>query len=76
MYSLETKARIEHIRTQLPLLPDDAANREGRMALMREAVQLMREGRVSASISSATAKARKAKAVVVNGDDLLADLEP
>ena len=71
MYSPETKARIDHIRSTLPTVTDEAA----RLALMREAVGLIREGRLSAAISSANSKARKAKAVVVDGDALLADLE-
>lgn len=75
LYSPETRARIETIRAILPTLvgPDRTPER---LALMKEVVALIREGRVSASISSANAKARKAKATVVDGDALLADLEP
>jgi hypothetical protein len=42
---------------------------------MRRAVALMREGRIAAAQTSANSRARKAKAVVVDGDALLADLE-
>lgn len=75
MYSPETKAEIESIRAALPLIPNDPDHQPERLALMRRAVALMREGRMAAAISSANSKARKAKAVVVDGDALLADLE-
>ena len=75
MYSPETKAEIDSIRARLPLLPVDDAHKEERLSLMRRAVALMREGRIAAAQTSANSKARKAKAVVVDGDALLADLE-
>jgi hypothetical protein len=71
MYSPEVKARIEHIRASLPL----AKTSEERVVLCREAVALIREGRMAAAVTSAASKARKAKAAVVDGDSLLADLE-
>jgi hypothetical protein len=82
MYSPETKARIEHIRAILPTigaeetvdLPDGRKELKS-IALMREAVALIREGRVSASITSAAAQRKKAKAVVLDVDSLLGDLE-
>lgn len=74
MYSPETKARIDTIRAQLPLIPNDEAHQPERLKLMREAVALMREGRIAAAISSSHARARKAKATVIDGDALLADL--
>lgn len=75
MYSPETKAEIESIRTLLPTIPNDPAHQSERIALMRRAVVLMREGRVAAATSSAVSKARKAKSVVIDGDSLLSDLE-
>ena len=73
MYSPETRARIETIRAILPTLntPDKQPER---LAIMKEVVALIREGRVAASVSSANAKARKAKAAVIDVDDLLAGL--
>jgi hypothetical protein len=75
MYSPETKAEIERIRSLLPTIPNDDAHQPERIALMRSAVALMREGRMAAAQSSANSKARKAKVSVVDGDSLLADLE-
>lgn len=75
MYSAEVKAEIESIRTLLPTIPNDEAHRDERLALMRRAVALIREGRMTAAASSAVARQRKAKAVVLDGDALLADLE-
>jgi hypothetical protein len=75
MYSPETKAEIDSIRAALPLVPNDEAHQPERLALMRRAVALMREGRIAAAQTSANSRARKAKAVVVDGDALLADLE-
>lgn len=77
MYSPETRAEIEQIRALMPTLVGDSEEvREKRKELMRRVVALIREGRVSASITSAAAKAKKAKVAVVDGDALLADLEP
>lgn len=76
MYSPETRAEIEQIRALMPTLIGDSEEvREKRKDLMRRVVALIREGRVSASITSAASKARKAKVAVVDGDALLADLE-
>jgi hypothetical protein len=75
MYSPETKAEIETIRAKLPLIPNDDAHKIERLDLMRRAVILMREGRMSAAVTSAASKARKAKVAVVDGNALLADLE-
>lgn len=75
MYSPETKAEIESIRLLLPTIPNDEAHRAERLDLMRRAVALIREGRMTAAASSAVARQRKAKAVVVDGNAILADLE-
>ena len=75
MYSPETKARIEVLRAQLPLIPNDEANQPARLALMREAVMLIREGRVAAATTSEAARRKRAKVAVVDGNTLLADLE-
>lgn len=75
MYSPETKAEIDAIRVKLPTIPLDPEHQPERLALMRRAVALMREGRIAAAQTSANSRARKAKATVVDGDALLADLE-
>ena len=41
----------------------------------REALKLMREGRLAAAQSSAASKRSKAKAAVPNADDLLSELD-
>lgn len=41
----------------------------------REAVALLRAGRVSAAYSSETARKAKAKAVIPSADDLLAEMD-
>ncbi len=74
MYSPETKAEIDSIRAKLPTIPVDEAHQPERLALMRRAVALMREGRIAAAQTSANSRARKAKVAVVDGDALLADL--
>lgn len=71
MYSPETLAEIEQLRAQLPLTTDQ----EARRAIMKRAVILIKSGRSAAATSSAVARARKAKDVVLNANDLLADLE-
>lgn len=75
MYSPETRAEIESIRAKLPTIPNDEAGQPARLALMRRAVELMREGRMAAAVTSASSKARKAKTSVVDGNAILADLE-
>lgn len=49
---------------------------EGTLTLdeMREAIIALRGGRVSASIASATSKAKKAPVVAPSADDLLSEL--
>lgn len=44
------------------------------MEEMREAISLMREGRVAAATTSAKARTAKPKAGPINSDDLLRDL--
>ncbi len=44
-------------------------------AEMMRAVELMREGRTAAAITSAKARTAKAKAAPINTDDLLSQLE-
>lgn len=75
MYSPETKAEIEAIRAKLPLIPNDPEHREERLAVMKRVVVLIREGRVAAAQTSAASRAKKAKATVIDGNALLADLE-
>lgn len=41
---------------------------------MREAIKVLRAGRVSAAFASETARRKKAKAVVPSADDLLSEL--
>jgi len=41
---------------------------------MKEAIQLLRGGRMSAAIASATSKSKKAPMVVPSADDLLSEL--
>ena len=50
---------------------------EGTLSLedMKEAIQALRGGRVSAAIASSTSRAKKAPIVVQSADDLLGELE-
>jgi hypothetical protein len=45
------------------------------LAAIREAIQHMRGGRVSAAIASASSKSRKAPIIAPNADDMMNELE-
>lgn len=65
--SPEASSRIQQLRLK---------SEAGTITLeeMREAIELVRQGRKSAAESSTAAKAKKAKAAIPNAADLLADL--
>jgi len=50
---------------------------EGTLTLeeMKEAVVYLRAGRISAASQTATARAKKAKAIIPSADEMLGDLE-
>jgi hypothetical protein len=66
--SPEVQAKIQLLRQK---------SRDGTLTQdeMREAIILMREGRVAASATSAKAKSRKSSKASVNSDDLLNELD-
>lgn len=68
MYSIEIQTKIVVWRAKAAegTLSDDE---------MRQAIVIMREGRISASIASETSRAKKVKNVVPNADDLMSELE-
>lgn len=69
MYDAETQARIANWRAKInngELLPESE---------MAEAIRLLRQGRVGASIASAKARQGRAKAEVPDANDLLDELK-
>ena len=72
MYSPELQTKIAEWRRQLA---DGSLTGEEGMLVMKEAVKLLREGRVSAAYSSEASKRKKAIVAIPKADDLLSELD-
>ena len=68
MYPPETQAKIALFRAKMA---------EGTMTIeeMKEAVELLREGRLAASLASASSTRKRAAREIPKADDLLGELE-
>jgi hypothetical protein len=69
VYSFETLARLSELRAKVVADPNSLTLEES-----KEVIRLMREGRMRAHEASDASRRKKAKEVVVSGEDLLADL--